>query len=93
MVRKRIEDGHRKVGGNDSETVVITPDLLEDYSGVRKYTYGLKETEDRIGQVTGLAWTSVGGELLTIEAVAMAGKSRFVQGLLVMLCKNQFRPR
>ena len=79
VVRKRIEDGHRKVGGNDSETVVITPDLLEDYSGVRKYTYGLKETEDRIGQVTGLAWTSVGGELLTIEAVAMAGKGKQIR--------------
>ena len=79
MVRKRIEDGHRKVGGNDSETVVITPDLLENYSGVRKYTYGLKETEDRIGQVTGLAWTSVGGELLTIEAVAMAGKGKQIR--------------
>ena len=79
MVRQRIEDGHRKVGGNDSETVVITPDLLENYSGVRKYTYGLKETEDRIGQVTGLAWTSVGGELLTIEAVAMAGKGKQIR--------------
>ena len=79
VVRKRIEDGHKKVGGNDSETVVITPDLLENYSGVRKYTYGLKETEDRIGQVTGLAWTSVGGELLTIEAVAMAGKGKQIR--------------
>ena len=79
VVRKRIEDGHKKVGGNDSETVLITPDLLENYSGVRKYTYGLKETEDRIGQVTGLAWTSVGGELLTIEAVAMAGKGKQIR--------------
>ena len=58
---------------------MITPDLLENYSGVRKYTYGLKETEDRIGQVTGLAWTSVGGELLTIEAVAMAGKGKQIR--------------
>ena len=47
-------------------------------SGV-EYTYGLKETEDRIGQVTGLAWTSVGGELLTIEAVAMAGKGKQIR--------------
>ena len=65
----------QKIGGNDEETVV-TPDVLENYSGVRKFTYGLKETEDRIGQVTGLAWTSVGGELLTIEAVSMAGKGK-----------------
>ena len=53
--------------------------MLEDYSGVRKYTYGLKETEDRIGQVTGLAWTSVGGELLTIEAVSMSGKGKQIR--------------
>src|SRR6056300_1312365 len=79
VVRRRIEDGHRKIGGNDSETMLITPDVLEDYSGVRKYTYGLKETEDRIGQVTGLAWTSVGGELLTIEAVAMPGKGKQIR--------------
>ena len=44
-----------------------------------RYTYGLKETEDRIGQVTGLAWTSVGGELLTIEAVAMPGKGKQIR--------------
>jgi ATP-dependent Lon protease len=79
VVRKRIEEGHRKVGGNDGQTVVITPDVLENYSGVRKYTYGLKETEDRIGQVTGLAWTSVGGELLTIEAVSMPGKGKQIR--------------
>src|SRR6056300_942117 len=79
VVRRRIEDGHRKIGGNDSETMLITPDVLEDYSGVRKYTYGLKETEDRIGQVTGLAWTSVGGQLLTIEAVAMPGKGKQIR--------------
>ena len=76
VVRKRIEDGHKKIGGNDEETIVVTPDVLENYSGVRKFTYGLKDTEDRIGQVTGLAWTSVGGELLTIEAVSMPGKGK-----------------
>ena len=79
VVRKRIEEGHKKVGGNDGETVIINPSMLEDYSGVRKYTYGLKETEDRIGQVTGLAWTSVGGELLTIEAVSMSGKGKQIR--------------
>ena len=40
VVRKRIEDGHKKVGGNDEETIVVTPDVLENYSGVRKFTYG-----------------------------------------------------
>jgi ATP-dependent Lon protease len=79
VVRQRIEDGHKKIGGNDDDTVVITPDVLENYSGVRKFTYGLKEAEDRIGQVTGLAWTSVGGELLTIEAVSMPGKGKQIR--------------
>ena len=79
VVRRRIEAGHRKIGGNDGATSVISQDVLEEFSGVRKYTYGLKETEDRIGQVTGLAWTSVGGELLTIEAVAMAGKGKQIR--------------
>ena len=47
--------------------------------GVRKHNYGIAEEENKIGQVTGLAWTSVGGELLTIEAVAVAGKGRHVK--------------
>ena len=46
---------------------------------MRRYTHGLKETEDRIGQVTGLAWTSVGGELLTIESAAMPGKGKLIR--------------
>ncbi len=78
VVRQRIESGHKKIEKN-GETVTITPDVLEDYAGVRKHTYGLKETEDRIGQVTGLAWTSVGGELLTIEAVSMPGKGKQIR--------------
>ncbi|RRJ84902.1 endopeptidase La [Aestuariirhabdus litorea] len=59
-----------------NEPVLITPELLEQYSGVRKFKYGLAEEEDQVGQVTGLAWTQVGGELLTIEAVAVPGKGR-----------------
>jgi ATP-dependent Lon protease len=62
---------------NESEGVIeITPERLEDYSGVRKFNFGLAEEEDQIGQVTGLAVTSVGGELLSIEAVAVPGKGR-----------------
>ena len=57
----------------------VTPDMLSDLLGVRKYNYGIAEEENKIGQVTGLAWTSVGGELLTIEAVAVAGKGRHVK--------------
>ncbi len=56
--------------------VVIAPENLEDYLGVKKYRYGLAEKEDQIGVVTGLAWTSVGGELLSIEALRLPGKGR-----------------
>lgn len=52
----------------------VTKRNLEKYLGVQKYIYGLAEEKDRIGQVTGLAWTEVGGELLTIEAQLMPGK-------------------
>ena len=55
-------------------TVVVTADNLPDYLGVRKYTYGRAEHNNQIGQVVGLAWTEVGGDLLTIEAAIMPGK-------------------
>lgn len=57
----------------------ITPELLETYNGVRKTNYGKAEKDDRIGQVTGLAWTSVGGELLTIEAASVPGKGQQIK--------------
>ncbi|KGE03572.1 endopeptidase La [Pseudohaliea rubra] len=57
----------------------VGPDGLEDLLGVRKFNYGVAEEENKIGQVTGLAWTSVGGELLTIEAATVAGKGRYVK--------------
>lgn len=56
--------------------VNVTPKNLEKFLGVKKYRYGLAETVDQVGQVTGLAWTSVGGELLTIEASMMPGKGK-----------------
>jgi len=59
-----------------SKSVTVTEDNLADYLGVPKFRYGEAETEDQIGIVTGLAWTEVGGELLTIEAVAMPGKGK-----------------
>lgn len=59
--------------------VTVAPEMLEDYLGVRKFSYGIAEEENQVGQVTGLAWTSVGGELLTIEAVSVAGKGRQVK--------------
>ena len=57
----------------------IKPSLLEDYCGVRKFDFGEAEEKDRIGQVTGLAWTQVGGELLTIEAASFAGKGKIIK--------------
>ncbi|WP_211828319.1 endopeptidase La [Kistimonas asteriae] len=57
----------------------IVPDDLDHYSGVQKFTYGLAEEKDQIGQVTGLAWTQVGGELLTIETVATSGKGQVIK--------------
>ena len=56
--------------------VVVDADNVGDYLGVRKFSFGLAEEENRIGQVTGLAWTSVGGELLTIESVIVPGKGK-----------------
>ena len=54
--------------------VVVSPDNLNDYLGVRKFNYGRAENQNQIGQVVGLAWTEVGGDLLTIEAAIMPGK-------------------
>ncbi|MEI6709305.1 MAG: endopeptidase La [Methylococcales bacterium] len=58
------------------EKVLISPENLQDYLGVRRFSYGLAEEQDQIGQVTGLAWTEVGGELLTIETAVIAGKGK-----------------
>ncbi len=56
--------------------VSISSDKVTEYLGVRRFSYGLAEEQDQVGQVTGLAWTEVGGELLTIEAVVMPGKGK-----------------
>lgn len=59
--------------------VRVTAANLHDFLGVRKYDYGRAHEENQVGQVTGLAWTQVGGDLLTIEAVAVPGKGRITQ--------------
>jgi ATP-dependent Lon protease len=58
------------------ESVVVREDNLQTFLGVRRYRYGVGEEEDQVGAVTGLAWTEVGGELLTIEAVTVPGKGQ-----------------
>ena len=58
------------------KTLSVTPKSLEKYLGIQKFRFGLAEEEDRVGQVTGLAWTEVGGDLLTIEAAIVPGKGK-----------------
>ncbi|MBE9537856.1 MAG: endopeptidase La [Proteobacteria bacterium] len=65
--------------GDHEGTTKIDGEMVTELLGVQKYNYGIAEEENKIGQVTGLAWTSVGGELLTIEAVAVSGKGRHVK--------------
>ncbi|MDJ1009764.1 MAG: endopeptidase La [Paracoccaceae bacterium] len=72
LARKAVTKLVRK----EVDKVVVTPDQLEEFLGVKKYRYGLAEKEDAIGVVTGLAWTSVGGDLLSIEALRLPGKGR-----------------
>jgi len=60
------------------KTVEVTAENLEKYLGVKRFRFGLAEENDQLGQVTGLAWTEVGGDLLTIEAVLMPGKGKHV---------------
>ena len=62
--------------GSDKKKISITPRSLALYLGVKRFRYGLAEDNDQIGQVTGLAWTEIGGELLTIEAVVIPGKGK-----------------
>lgn len=66
----------RKILEGKFESVVVTEENLNDFLGVRRFRYGVGEEEDQVGAVTGLAWTEVGGELLTIEAVTVPGKGQ-----------------
>ncbi len=69
----------RVLMGTDHEalqTLVVTPENLEEYLGVKRYRFGIAEERDQVGQVTGLAWTEVGGEILTIEAVVVDGTGK-----------------
>lgn len=71
--KKRLSET-KKTSKAKPKAVKVNEKNLHDYLGVRRFDYGVAESENRIGQVTGLAWTEVGGELLTVEAVALPGK-------------------
>ena len=60
----------------DTKSITVSPRNLSKYLGVRRFRYGRAEEQDQVGQVTGLAWTEVGGELLTIEAAIVSGKGK-----------------
>ena len=73
-IAKLCRKALRRILEGKATSVTVTPDNLAEFAGVQKYRHGLSETEHQIGAVTGLAWTEVGGELLTIESVTVPGK-------------------
>jgi len=75
LARKSVKE----IVSNKAKKVAITPKNLEKFAGVRKFRYGEAEAEDMVGVVTGLAWTEVGGEILTIESVLLPGKGNVKQ--------------
>ncbi len=75
-IAKLARKALRRILEGEFESVEITPDNLSEYAGVRKFRHGIGEEENQIGAVTGLAWTEVGGELLTIESVTVSGKGQ-----------------
>ncbi|RKQ73251.1 endopeptidase La [Oceanibaculum indicum] len=72
LVRKAVKE----ILSEGKETIEVTSENLDKYAGVRKFRFGEAELEDAVGVVTGLAWTEVGGELLSIEAVTLPGKGK-----------------
>ncbi|MGL4964490.1 MAG: endopeptidase La [Inquilinus sp.] len=74
LARKAV----REILSTDVKKIVVKPEDLDKYAGVRRFRYGEAELEDMVGVVTGLAWTEVGGEILTIEAVPVPGRGRVV---------------
>jgi ATP-dependent Lon protease len=72
LARKSV----RKLESGDAKSIEVTTENLGDFAGVRKHRYGETDDTDQVGIVTGLAWTEVGGELLTIEAVKMPGRGK-----------------
>jgi ATP-dependent Lon protease len=75
-VVKELLTSKVKQGTKSAKKINVTPKNLDKYLGVQRYDFGVAAKENQVGQVTGLAWTSVGGELLTIEAVLLPGKGK-----------------
>ncbi|MBS9779900.1 MAG: endopeptidase La [Moraxellaceae bacterium] len=93
VVRKTVEKfGKRPPRKDKRQLISVTDKNINDYLGVHKYDFGLAEEEAEVGRVTGLAWTSVGGELLTIEVITMQGKGDFVYtGMLGDVMKESIK--
>ena len=77
VVKEHLLSGYTTA--NDSPSKEVNADNLELYSGVRKHSFGQADVDDRVGHVNGLAWTSVGGDILTIESAVVPGKGRLVK--------------
>jgi len=77
VVKEHLLSGHTTA--NNSPSKNVNAENLELYSGVRKHSFGQADVEDRVGHVNGLAWTSVGGDILTIESAVVPGKGRLVK--------------
>ncbi|HEX6297374.1 MAG TPA: endopeptidase La [Burkholderiales bacterium] len=79
-VKQLLTDKKDKGDAGDAKLhrITVTPKNLDKFLGVRRYSFGMAEKQNQIGQVTGLAWTEVGGELLTIESVTMPGKGKTI---------------
>jgi ATP-dependent Lon protease len=80
ICRKAVKQlvSEQAAGNSQVKRISVTPRNLDKFLGVRRFTFGMAEKQNQVGQVTGLAWTEVGGELLTIETVAMPGKGKTI---------------
>src|SRR6267378_4323710 len=80
LTEKQSAEGKEAKEGKEGKPhrITVTPKNLDKFLGVRRYTFGMAEKQNQVGQVTGLAWTEVGGELLTIEAATMPGKGKTI---------------
>jgi ATP-dependent Lon protease len=77
-VVKELLTTKAKATGKVARKVIVTPKTLDKYLGVQRFDYGVAAKDNQVGQVTGLAWTEVGGELLTIESVLLPGKGKTI---------------